>query len=83
MNIDYSESAIQEVLDDLVASGEIVRVGDGYYCPESAEEGTPTNTEQGRAIEQMISAFDLVPGDFVSMSFFSDGVEVRTNRASQ
>ncbi|PTX51917.1 hypothetical protein IQ03_01005 [Gemmobacter caeni] len=81
MTFDYSESEIQEALDELVATGQVVREGDGYYVPEEAKDFGPTTTEEKLAIETLIAAFDLAQGDFVSMSCFDDRVEIQVNRA--
>jgi len=80
MTFDYNESEIQEALDELVATGQVVREGDGYRAPEEAKDFEKTTTEQGLAIETLIAAFDLAPGDFVSMSCLNDRVEVRVER---
>lgn len=81
MIYDYTETEIQEALDDLVASGEVIKKGDGYFVPDHKRDLAPTDADQDRAIENLIKVFSFNPGDFVSMGFFEDGVEIRVNRA--
>ncbi len=79
----YSEAEIQEALDELVANGDVIQKGDRYYAPDHLKDHKCTTPEQGNALEEMLSAFDLISGDFVSMAVLSDGIEVRVSRVDQ
>ncbi len=80
MLIDYTETNIEEALDDLVASGEVVKTAHGYFTTFHEAHFPATDPTQSRAILALILAFDLNPGDFISIGFYSDGAEVRVNR---